>query len=73
MTDFEAQVLADLAILKTQMKDLVGNGQPGRLTRVESRISDHERAVQRLKGAAGALGAALTFAHFAIDFLFMHR
>jgi len=73
MTDFEAQVLADLAILKTQMKDLVGNGQPGRLARVESRVTDHERTVQRLKGAAGALGAALTFAHFAIDFLFMHR
>jgi len=40
---FEDVVIADLAILKTQMKDLVGNGQPGRLTRVESRISDHER------------------------------
>ena len=70
MTDFEAQVLADLSVLKTQMKDLVGNGQPGRLARLEGRIDRHERAVQRLKGAAGALGAALTGAHLAIDFLF---
>jgi len=72
MTDFEAQVLADLSVLKTQMKELLGNGQPGRLTRIEDRISGHERTVQRLKGAAGALGAALTVAHLAIDFLF-HR
>ena len=28
MTDFEAQVLADLSVLKNQMKGLVGNGQP---------------------------------------------
>lgn len=70
MTDFEAQVLADLSVLKTQMKDLVGNGQPGRLARLEGRIDGHERTVQRLKGAAAALGSALTFAHFAIDFIF---
>jgi len=73
MTDFEAQVLADLSVLKTQMKELVGNGQPGRLSRLEGRIDGHERTVQRLKGAAGALGAVLTLAHFAIDFLFTRR
>ena len=70
MTDFEAQVLADLSVLKTQMKDLVGNGQPGRLARLEGRLSGHERTVQRLKGAARALGVLLTFAHLAIDFVF---
>ena len=70
MTDFEAAVLADLAILKTQMKELLGNGQPGRLARLEGRIDSHERSVQRLKGAAATLGAALTFAHFAIDLAF---
>jgi hypothetical protein len=69
MTEFEAAVLSDLNVLKTQMKELVGNGQPGRLARLEGRVGDHERAVQRLKGAASALGALLTFAHFAIDLL----
>ncbi len=69
MTEFEATVLSDLNLLKSQMKELVGNGQPGRLARLEGRINNHERAVQRLKGAAGALGALLTFAHFAIDLL----
>lgn len=73
MTDFETQCLADLAVLKTQMKDLVGNGQPGRLTRLEGRIGDHEQAMQRLKGAAAALGGLLTLAHFAIDILIRRR
>ena len=67
---FEDVIIADLSVLKSQMKELVGNGQPGRLTRLEGRISIHEQTVQRLKGAAGALGAVLTLAHFAIDFLF---
>ena len=33
MTEFEAQVLADLSVLKSQMKEVVGNGQPGRISR----------------------------------------
>jgi len=69
MSEFEAQVLADLCVLKSQMKEVVGNGQPGRLAQIESRILDHERTVQRLKGAAAAFGGLLTVAHFAIDLL----
>jgi len=73
MTDFEAQVLADLAVLKSQMKEIVGNGQPGRLAQLESRLLDHEKAVQRMKGMAAAFGALLTVAHAAIDLLLPHR
>jgi hypothetical protein len=73
MSEFEAQVLADLAILKTQMKDVVGNGQPGRLAQLESRLLDHEKTVQRLKGIAAAFGAFLAVAHAAIDLLLVHR
>ena len=73
MTDFEAQVLADLCVLKSQMKEVVGNGQPGRISRLENRVFDHEKSVQRLKGMAGALGALLTVAHFAIDLLVGRR
>jgi hypothetical protein len=72
MTDFESHVLADLCVLKTQMKEIVGNGQPGRLAQVEGRVLDHERAMQRLKGIAAAFGGLLTFAHVAID-LFVGR
>jgi hypothetical protein len=69
MTQFEAQVLADLSVLKSQMKEVVGNGQPGRLAIVEGRLRMHEQTMQRMKGLAGALGGMLTAAHFAIDFL----
>ena len=73
MTEFEAQVLADLSVLKTQMKDLVGNGQPGRVAQMESRLLDHERAVQRLKGMAAAFAAMLTLVHTATDIFLRHH
>ena len=69
MTDFEGQVLSDLNVLKSQMLEVLGNGQPGRLSQLECRLHEHEKTVQRLKGMAGAFGALLTTAHFAIDFL----
>jgi hypothetical protein len=73
MTDYEAQVLGDLQLLKNQMEQIIGNGQPGRLSQIESRIYDHEKTVQRMKGMAGAFGALLTVVHFAIDFLLGRR
>jgi hypothetical protein len=73
MSDFEAAVLADLAVLKSQMKEVVGNGQPGRLAQLESRVLDHEKSVQRLKGIAAAFGALLTIAHAALDVFLPHR
>ena len=50
MTEFEGQVLADLSVLKSQMRQLFGVGQPGRLTQLEERVERHERSVQRMKG-----------------------
>jgi hypothetical protein len=73
MTDFEAQVLADLCVLKTQMKEIVGNGQPGRLCHLETRMLEHEKTVQRFKGMAAAFGGLLTVAHLAIDVLVGRR
>jgi hypothetical protein len=32
-------------------------------------VERHERSVQRLKGFTGAIGALVTLAHLAIDFL----
>jgi hypothetical protein len=73
MTEFEAKVLADLSVLKTQMKDLLGNGHPGRVAQMESRLLDHERAVQRLKGMAAAFAAMLTIVHTATDLFLRHH
>ena len=72
MTEFEGRVLADLSVLKSQMREVVGNGQPGRLALLEGRILDHEKTMQRMKGIAAAFGGLLTFAHVAID-LFVGR
>jgi hypothetical protein len=68
MTDFEAQVLADLKVLKSQMEQLLGVGQRGRLTEVEDRLLGHEQALQRMKGMVGAFGGLLTAVHLAIDY-----
>jgi hypothetical protein len=68
MTEYEAQVLADLSVLKNQMQALLGVGQPGRLTLLEERVERQERSVQRMKGFAGAAGGLLTVFHLAIDY-----
>jgi hypothetical protein len=69
MTEFEGQVLGDLRVLKSQMDQLMGIGQPGRLMQIEERVERHERSVQRLKGFTAAVGALVTLAHIAIDFM----
>jgi hypothetical protein len=46
MTEFEAEALADLKVLKSQMQQLLGVGQRGRLTDVEDRLLHHEQALQ---------------------------
>jgi len=60
MTDFESQVLQELSVLKSQMQQLMGIGQPGRLNQLEARVDLHEQSVQRLKGLGAAFGGLLT-------------
>jgi hypothetical protein len=69
MTDFESQVLQELSVLKTQMQQLMGIGQPGRLHQLEARVESHERSVQRLKGVATACGVLWTLVHVVIAYL----
>ena len=69
MTDFEAKVLADLAVLKNQMEQVFGNGTTGRLTQIEDRVHHHDQAIQRMKGSAAAFGGFLTILHIAIDYV----
>jgi hypothetical protein len=69
VTEYEGQILAELSVLKSQMRQLLGMGQPGRLAQLEERVERHEHAVQRLKGLAGAFGGMLTIIHLAIDYM----
>jgi hypothetical protein len=68
MTEFEAQVLADLHVLKSQMEQVMGIGQPGRLHQLEGRVSVNEEGLQKMKGFAAAFGTALTLVHLAISY-----
>ena len=69
MTEFEGQVLADLRVLKSQMEQLIGIGQPGRIAQIEERVERHERSVQRIKGVFAAFGGLLTMVHLAMAYL----
>lgn len=69
MTEFEGQVLADLRVLKSQMEQLMGIGQPGRIAQIEERVERHERSVQRIKGVFAAFGGLLTMIHVAMAYL----
>ena len=69
---FEEQVLADLAILKTHMRTLVGNGQPGRVRLVEERLEHHEAMIQRGKTLVIALVPALGIFHLILHFAGKH-
>jgi hypothetical protein len=68
MTEFEAQVLADLSVLKNQMTVLVGDGTAGRIGEIEKRVSQHEERFQNVRGIAIAFGAVLTLVQFLIDY-----
>jgi len=69
MTDFEAQVLGDLNVLRCQMEQVMGIGQPGRLHQLEDRVSCNEEGIQKMKGFIAAFGTLLTVVHLAIAYL----
>ncbi len=59
MNEFEAQVLSDLSVLKTQMNGLMGDGNGGRIAELERRMERQEQNWQRAKGfLAGCQRAA---------------
>ena len=68
MNDFEKQVITDLSVFKSQMDQLMGIGQPGRLLHLEERVACNEKHVQRIKGVVAAFGTALTVLHLAISY-----
>ncbi len=73
MTDFEKQVLADLAELKANMRWLVGNGRAGVIQELTERVDQHERLVQRAGGFGALLAGLLTVLHVAVDYMKLHH
>jgi hypothetical protein len=60
MNEFEAQVLSDLSVLKTQITNLMGDGNGGRIAELERRIERHEQNWQRAKGFLAAFSILIT-------------
>jgi hypothetical protein len=67
MNEFEAQVLSDLSMLKTQMCALTGDGNGGRIADLERRMERHEQNWQRAKGFLAALSVLMTVVEIALQ------
>ena len=67
MNEFEAQVLSDLSVLKTQMTGLMGDGNGGRIAELEHRLEHHEQNWQRAKGFLAAASVVFTVIEVAFE------
>jgi hypothetical protein len=70
MTDFEKQVLEDLAELKTNMRWITGgDNHPGQLQELAEQVEKHEAFLQRARGLSAAMACLLTLVHVGFDYL----
>ena len=67
INEFEAQVLSDLNVLKSQMNTLVGDGNGGRIADLEQRLEHHEQNWERAKGFLAAFTILLTVVEVAVE------
>jgi hypothetical protein len=72
MNEFEAQVLSDLSVLKTQMTGLMGDGNGGRIGELERRMDRHEQNWQRAKGFLAAVSVLFAVIKVAVETLMRH-
>lgn len=54
--DFRLLVVQKLTLLETMMADLAGNGQPGRIHRLEDKVRAHDRLFWLITGAGVVFG-----------------
>ena len=67
MNEFEAQVLSDLSVLKTQITNLMGDGSGGRIADLERRMERHEQNWQRAKGFLAAVSVVFAVLEVAVE------
>jgi hypothetical protein len=67
MNEFEAQVLSDLSVLKSQMGGLLGDGGGGRLAELERRMDRHEQNWQCAKGFFAAISVVFAVIEVAVE------
>jgi hypothetical protein len=67
MNEFEAQVLSDLSVVKTQITNLMGDGNGGRIAELERRIERHEQNWQHAKGFLAAMSVIFAVIEVAFE------
>lgn len=67
INEFEAQVLSDLSVLKTQITNLMGDGNGGRIADLERRMERHEQNWQRAKGFLAAVSVVFAVIEVAFE------
>ena len=67
INEFEAQVLSDLSVLKSQMAGLMGDGNGGRMVELERRMDRHEQNWQREKGFLAAISVVFAVVEVAVQ------
>jgi hypothetical protein len=67
INEFEAQVLSDLSVLKTQITNLMGDGNGGRIAQLELRMDRHEQNWQRAKGFLAAVSVVFAVIEVAVQ------
>ena len=67
MNEFEAQVLSDLSVIKTQITNLMGDGNGGRIAELERRMERHEQNWQRAKGFLAAVSVVFAVIEVAFE------
>jgi hypothetical protein len=67
INEFEAQVLSDLSVLKTQITNLMGDGNGGRIAQLERRMDRHEQNWQRAKGFLAAVSVVFAVVEVAVQ------
>lgn len=72
MNEFEAQVLSDLSVLKSQMGGLLGDGTGGRIAELERRMDRHEQNWQRAKGFLAAVSVLFAVLEVAVSAWIKH-
>lgn len=67
--EFQDRVIEKLTRLETHMEGLIGNGQPGRITKLEDRI---ESLDDRWKWSAGVITGVSGTISAIVHFMFKH-
>ncbi len=72
MSEFEADVLERLTKIQTQVTALVGNGQPGTISKMEDRLRLVENNQNNMRGRMTVISALGAFVGAGIDLLIRH-